>query len=368
MDQSLIDEPQVQRLDPEVLARQRASRQTVLDSATDNDTPPERSESFQKMADALRESLERPEFAPTTDEPEPRKAKDWKILKEKKAAAEAKASALEAQLKSPPDEALQKALETERATRQTLENELKKVALEKAPEFKNHFAKLFDSAKAQADALFTVPVGHILEMSAGVQRDAMLNQLRDRLSGVQVARFDSAVAAYDSASADRASQLADAEKSFERLKGVRAEQENRERTLRQQRLEQHAEELLKKLRPQFPDVFNGDPENVKASEDLVRRTYTGQLTGDETIAMPLLAVEGLRAKRLKAENDELRATLAAYEQSSARPSGGAPPPSSGSAKKGFVESFLSHSPGAGGDGIAGTGGPSHDPNYEGFKK
>ena len=307
--------------------------------------------------------------------------RDWKAikkhLKERKelqvemAKAKAKEEALVKELeslktrpaptpepsKTPQElEEIRKALETEKESKAKLEQELKILALERAPEFRDHYQKRFDAAIAQAQN--AVPddakakVADLVKLPPTPYRKQLLTELMVDLNEYDRSLLAVAVTEMDRARLEREQALKDNETNYKRLEDIKAQKAAEEQKGEMARRELAIKGVLEAARQRF-DAFkpvDGNEKHnefVKRSEERVMRFFKGELSPEEITLMPVIAAEYevVKAHRdsLAAELEQARKTISQYESAS-------PAITSGSKKgdtkpKGFIQKFTEAWPG-----------------------
>lgn len=302
--------------------------------------------------------------------------KDWARMREslKEAKKEAKAKAeIEAKLKqamdeinalktkpvtppaeqkpiAPPEtETIKAELERIKAEREQYEKELKMVALERSPEFKNHFEAKFkaatDTAISTVGAEKQDAVKHALTMPPSATRKNMLAEIMADMDDVDKTTLAAAVVEMDRARAERAQALADNESNYKRLQEIESQKQARSRQMQEQQVSQAVNNIIEVARRDYRSFQKTDSEEhnsiVAQAEARVKAFFSGQMAPEEIAMLPVIRSEFELLKREHAkvveESEKLRKTVAEYESASPKVEGGATPKP---AKKGFVDRYM----------------------------
>lgn len=251
---------------------------------------------------------------------------------------------------------IRKALETEKESKAKLEQELKILALERAPEFRDHYQKRFDAAIAQAQN--AVPddakakVADLVKLPPTPYRKQLLTELMVDLNEYDRSLLAVAVTEMDRARSEREQALKDNESNFKRLEDLKAQKAAEEAKGEMARREMAIKGVLEAARQRF-DAFkpvDGNEKHnefVRRAEERVTRFFKGELPPEEITLMPVIAsdYELVKAHRdsLMAELEQAKKTISQYENAS-------PTVTSGSKKgetkpKGFIQKFVEAWPG-----------------------
>lgn len=276
------------------------------------------------------------------------KAADWKAIKEKAKAAEARAAEFEQKhslvakeyeefRKKAVDlakaEELTKTLKSVEAEREKYRTELETVALERSETFTKQFKVRFDEAINRA----TEAVGkedadkiqQLMNLPPSKWRKERINEIREKLEGVDQGQLDIAIADYDRANNEKSEALKNSKENYQRLQGVEAERANRMKELREQQLKANAASVLAMAKDKYEAFKPGETEESKAmasaNADKLNRFFLGQLKGEELMELPIKAAEADRLTAALAattkELEEAKEALKKYQGSTPKPSG-----------------------------------------------
>lgn len=327
------------------------------------------------------ESPPTPESSPE-EEPNPFN-RNWKLIhaqlkerKELKAQMEKAKSEREALLKQleeakskpvtpttpaePPPELseLKTRLESEMKSKAEIEQQLKILALERAPEFKQHYDAKFEAASKQAQA--AVPddkkgvVADLIKLPPSPYRKQLVGSLMAEMdSEYDKAMLTAAIVEMDRTRSERDQALKDNETNYQRLQELEAKKKSEEQKATEARMEMTIKGVLDAARQRF-DAFKPVSGNeahnafVKESEEKVARFFRGQLPAEEMAILPAIAAEHrlviAQRDKLLADLEQAQKTIAAYEASAPQVTGGRKKDTEGK-PKGFKEKFVEAWPG-----------------------
>lgn len=276
------------------------------------------------------------------------KAADWKAIKDAKAKAEAKAAEFEQKhnlvakeyeefRKKAVDVAkadeLSKSLKAVEDERNRYRQELETVALERSETFTKQFKTRYDDALNRATEAVgkedSDKIQQLMALPPSKWRKERINEIREKLEGVDQGQLDIAIADYDRTTNDRTEMLKNSKENYQRLVGVESERSNREKELRLQQLKASAAAVLAMARDKYEAFKAGETEESKTraevNADKLQRFFLGQLKGEELRDLPIKAAEADRlAEVVEALNKELteaKETLKKYQGSSPKASG-----------------------------------------------
>lgn len=263
-----------------------------------------------------------------------------------------KAPATTEQPKPPVElEELKSQLQREKESREKYEQELKVLALERAPEFKEHYQKRFDAAITQAQS--AVPddskakIADLIKLPPTPYRKQLLTEMMVDLNEYDRSILAVAISDMDRAKAERDQALKDNETNYQRLQELQAKKQAEEQKAAVASQDVAIQRVLEAARQRFDafkPVSGNDAHNnfVKVSEDRVARFFKGQLAPEEMAILPVIAsdYEVVRTQRdqLLTELEQAKKTIATYESSNPSITGGSKK-EEGKAK-GFKEKFL----------------------------
>lgn len=271
-------------------------------------------------------------------------------LKAAKESAKVATTPQEAQVAVGEIDALKKAIEAEKTQRSKVEEELKIVALERTPEFRDHFQKRFDAAMSAAKEAVPADAQSKAEAILGLPpseyRKALVNDLVTDLSEYDKSRLAVAIFEMDKARSEKMAALKDHEVQFKK----REELEAIKRAEQQKALEAQQDSTIKNVLSAARERFSafqskdGDEAHnafVKTAEGRVQKFFKGQLTPDEMVILPVLASEyevvSAEKDRLTKELQEAKKTIAAYEATSPKVDSGSKTPDG--KPKGFMAKY-----------------------------
>lgn len=296
------------------------------------------------------------------------KAADWKALKEVANAAKKERDDLKQKYELTAkeyEEFKKKAIDTSqlepvvkerdalKTKAQQYEDQLKTIALERSPEFRDFYDKKFTEAVARAkDAAGSEAerIEQLMALPPTKWRKDQINTIRETLEGMDQGQLDIAISEYDKARLDRDAQLKDSKTNYERLQQIETDKATARKQMETKQAEAAMNGVLAFARGEFDSFKKGDDEQhnvfVAEAEQFVTKFFNNQLTRNEISLLPVLAKEAERYKSvvvpaLLKENAELKAALKENQGTQPDLSGG--PPSDPKGKPmGFTEAFLSN--------------------------
>lgn len=273
--------------------------------------------------------------------------------------AKSKPSSPVAPAEPPPELAeLKTRLESEMKSKAEIEQQLKILALERAPEFKQHYDSKFEAASKQAQA--AVPddkkgiVADLIKLPPSPYRKQLVGSLMAEMdSEYDKAMLTAAIVEMDRTRSERDQALKDNETNYQRLQELEAKKKSEEQKATEARMEMTIKGVLDAARQRF-DAFKPVSGNeahnafVKESEEKVARFFRGQLPAEEMAILPAIAAEHrlvtAQRDKLLAELEQAQKTIAAYEASAPQLTGGSKK-EDGAKPKGFKEKFVEAWPG-----------------------
>lgn len=268
----------------------------------------------------------------------PKAAESWKAAKQKwqtqyEQAVAAHKAELEAARKAtpqaPPDyEDLKK-----RATE--YETELKRVALERTPEFKKHYETRFNQAEQLARS--AVPkekgdlVAKLLKFSDVEGVEAQLEAVAAELTPLQAGKLANAVQQYQAAKLEREGALADSANQLKFAEEHNIKLQQQQEAAMQKEVEtmtNRALELSKGLESFQPrEKDDAHNKGIAAREEFVRNFWKGNVPEEMKPWIPSLVADALYMREtmipsMKAEVEQLKATLASYTKGTPSLNGG----------------------------------------------
>lgn len=270
------------------------------------------------------------------------KAADWKKLKEARAAAERERDEYKTKLLQKENEFLQiqskvkaedktpeftKQIDQLKSEKEKLIESIEKIDLERSPRFSEFYNKAFDSsltrAKEAVGTELAEQASDIMQLPPSKWRKERLNEIREKLSGIDQGQFDIAIAEWDKAKSEKESALSKSKENYTKLKQVEAEQAKREQEMQNARLHQTVQHALTMAKPYkaFQAVENDAEHNaaVKTNEERVQKFFRMELPVEELAMMPIVAAEGRRLmeKEIPALNAKIAELTQALEQAKA---------------------------------------------------